>query len=314
MKVLFLVNPNAGGKANKSAVDIANGVFKNAGWNVDTVRTQTPDDAEARLKAAHGDGYELVVVAGGDGTLFHLAQHIPLGSIDAPPPIPFGLIPLGSGNDFYRGLGTPRDFQSAAESIVNGKIVPVDIGLVEPIDESGNPRAGNPVRFINTAGVGMDSQTLVTRKNAPGWLSARYEICFLMTLPKLYPLKVHLDAGDWELDTNAFWVLCCNNSHIGSGMIVAPDAKTSDGLMDILIIPKMAKFAFVLNIMKVFKGEHLKMKGVEIRRAKSVKLFSKPNQIVACDGDMTFEGPVKVSIIHGAVRMKTSWQNRTKLV
>jgi len=311
MKVLFLVNPNAGGKANAVAVETSCAVFDSAGWDVDTVRTESPEHAEDQLKAAPGNGYELIVVAGGDGTLFHLVQHIPIGKLDD---VPFGLIPLGSGNDFYRGLGAQRDFKSAAESIVNGKIVDVDIGLVEHIDKDGNLTGGDTVRFINTAGIGMDSQTLVTRKNAPDWLSARYELCFLMTLPKLYPLKVKIDAGDWELDTDAFWILCCNNSHIGSGMQVAPDAKTNDGLIDILIIPKMSKFSFVMNMMKVFKGTHLSIKGIEIRRAKSINLFCEPNQVVACDGDRTFEGPVRVSILKGAVRMKTSWQNGKKLV
>ena len=312
MKTLFLVNPNAGGRENNTAVEISCGVFNDAGWEVDTVRTESPEHAETEIATAHEKGYELRVVAGGDGTLLHTVQHIKIGSKTEEPPIPFGLIPLGSGNDFFRGMGAPRDCKSAAESIVHGKVVPVDVGLVEPIDENGNPREGKPVRFINTAGVGADSQTLATREKAADWLSARYELLFLMTLMRLYPLDVHLVADDWELDTSAFWVLCCNNSHIGSGMLVAPDAKTNDGLLDILIIPKMPKIMFILNLMKIFKGTHLTIRGVEIRRTKSVKLFCKPNQRVACDGDRTFEGPVKISILHGAVRMRTSFLNREK--
>ncbi len=309
MKVLFLVNPNAGGKANQIAVDSSCKVFQKAGWDVTTVRTESPSHAENQIQSAQDMGYGLLVVAGGDGTLLHIVQNMPMDSNDKSSGIPFGLIPLGSGNDFYRGLGAKRDFTAAAENIVNGKPVPIDIGLVEPLDGSGNPRDEKPVRFINTAGVGMDSQTLATREKSPDWLSARYELLFLMTLIRLCPLRVEMVADDWELNTDAFWILCCNSSNIGGGMIVAPDAKTNDGLLDILIIPKMPKIKFVVNLPKIFKAEHLGIKGIEIRRSSSLILKCTPNQRVATDGDRACEGPVRISVLPGAARFRTSFLN-----
>ncbi len=307
MKVLFLVNPYAGGKGNRAAVDIACSRFADAGWDTTTIRTESPDHSAELIGSAHENGYELLVVAGGDGTLLNTIQHLPLGSHENPSILPFGIIPLGSGNDFYRGTGAPRDPAGAAENIINGKPVPIDVGLCEPINDDGSPRDEKPVRFINTAGVGMDSQTLATREKAPSWLSARYEFLFLVTLIRMYPLEVTLETDEWNETVDAFWVLCCNNSHIGTGMQVAPDAKINDGLFDVLIIPKMPKIKFVMNLPKVFRGKHLEMKGVEIRRASNIVLKCKPGQRVAVDGDLEFPAPVRIRNLSGAVSL---WASR----
>ena len=306
MRALFLVNPLAGGRGNRRAVETALARFDAAGWNTTTVRTVTPQHAGELIESAHGEGYDLLIVAGGDGTVHRAVQHLPLGSYEEPSKLPFAIFPMGSGNDFFRGTGAPRDPDGAAENIIRGRAVPIDIGVCEPISESGEPRAEGSVRFINTAGVGMDSQTLATRERAPARLSARYELLFLMTLMRLYPLRVSMKSDDWDLDVDAYWVLCCNSGYIGSGMRVAPDAKINDGLFDVLIIEKMSKWKFIANLPRVFKATHLQMDGVEIRPARTLTLKCEPNQRVATDGDRACEGPVRIKMLPGAVSLWTS--------
>ena len=313
MKVLFLVNPHAGGKANQHKVEIANAHFEDAGWDVTTKRTESGEHAELLVISAIDEGYDLLVVAGGDGTLHHLVQHLPVGSLEEPSTLPFAIFPLGSGNDFYRGLGSSREPNEAAQNIVEGTAVPIDVGIVEPIHEDGSLRDENPVLFLNTAGVGMDSQTLATREKSPSWLSARYELVFLMTLARLTHVSANLKADDWDLNLDAYWILACNSPYIGSGMHVAPGALINDGLMDVLLIPKMSKLQFIMNLAKVFKGKHLEMKGVEIRKTNSMILKCKPEQRMALDGDLEFSSPAKISIIPKGLILWTSWLNGKKV-
>jgi diacylglycerol kinase (ATP) len=155
----------------------------------------------------------------------------------------------------------------------------------------------------------MDSQTLATREKSPKWLSARYELVFLMTLARLVPVSANLVADDWSLDIDANWILVCNNRYIGSGMHVAPDALIDDGLMDILLIPKKSKLEFIYHLPKIFQGRQLEVKGVQIRKAKSLTLKCRPEQRVACDGDLTFPSPAKISIRKNALALRTSWIN-----
>ncbi len=313
MKVLFLENPHSGGKGGRKVVDIALNRFAKVGWDTTPITTESPQHAEELIKSATDEGYELLVIAGGDGTIHHTVQHLPIGSNEEPSKLPFAIFPLGSGNDFFRGTGAPRDPEGAAENIVNGRPAPVDIGIVEPIDDDGKPRDQRRLHFINTVGVGMDSQTLATREKAPKFMSARYEVLFLLTLMRLYPLEVSLSTDRWDLDVNAYWVLVCNNEFIGTGMNVAPGAKTNDGEFDILIVEKMSKFKFISYMKLVFKGTHTEVDGIEIHRAKEIVLRCSPNQRVAADGDRSFEGPVKIRCLPGAVTLWTSWLNREKL-
>ncbi len=313
MKVLFLVNPNAGGRGAGRKVRIAHERFLSAGWSVTLENTGTPEHAGRLISSAHDDGCDLLVLAGGDGTLHHAIQHLPLGSHDKPSTLPFGIIPLGSGNDFYRGTGAPWDPEGAADNIINGRDIPIDIGICEPVDDACNLRNEQSIRFVNTAGVGIDSQTLATREKAPKFLSARYELLFLVTLVRLYPLKVSIQADDWDLDGDYYMVLCCNNGWFGTGMEIAPGAKINDGLFDVLTVRKTPKWKFVVNLHKVFKGTHIYMEEAEILKTRSLVLRCEPGQRVATDGDRACPTPVRISCIPGGVSLRTCWLNDSPL-
>jgi diacylglycerol kinase (ATP) len=305
MQVLFLVNPKAGGRGRVRTVDTALARFNEAGWQVITVRTRSMDHAAEEIVTAQDQGYDLLVIGGGDGSIHHLVQHLPIGTPDKPAGIPFGIVPLGSGNDFYRGVGAPMDPGAAADNIVNGSPVPIDIGLVEQINDDGSPRGARPIRFTNTAGIGIDSQTLALRERAPSWLSARYELLFLTTLIWMKPLRLTLEADSWSRELDGYWVLCCNNGTIGTGMKIAPEASFTDGLMDVVIVEKIPKMRFVVNLPKVFKGTHLNVKGFSVTKARSLIVRSTPDLRLAIDGDREFKPPARISILPGAVRLMT---------
>ncbi|MCX6645953.1 MAG: YegS/Rv2252/BmrU family lipid kinase [bacterium] len=313
MKTLMLVNPRAGGRGNVEVVESARSRFAREGWDISVVRSQDINEGIAAINKAVDNGLELLVLCGGDGTIHSSIQHLPSGTEESLSPLPFGIIPLGSGNDVYRGLGAPRDPIGAAENIIFGKPVPIDAGTVFPVNIDGSPRNEKPIRFINTAGVGIDSQTLVTRAKSPRWLSARYEIIFLLTLASLKPISASLEADDWNLDIEAYWILACNNAYIGTGMHVAPDAKIDDGLMDVLLVPKKPKLEFMMHFNKVFTGRHFEIEGVHIRKAKNLLLKCDPIQRLACDGDLAFLSPARISIEKGVFSLRTSWLNGKKL-
>ena len=313
MKVLFLINPNAGGRGNRKAVELARERFVSAGWDVAPEFTKSPEHAADLISSSRDNGFDLLVVAGGDGTVHNAVQSIPLGCLEDPSPLPIAIIPLGSGNDFFRGTGAPFDPAGAALNIIEGRNTPVDIGIVEPLSPDGSLRDEKPVRFINSAGAGIDSQTLATRENAPAFLSARYEILFLITLFTLHPLDVRLEADDWTIEREVSMVLCCNNGWFGTGMRVAPDAKINDGYFDVLIIDQMPKWRFIANLHKVFRGTHLELDTVEIRPTSSLTIYCQPEQRVATDGDRAYPTPVRIRLIPGGVTLRTSHLNGRKL-
>jgi len=305
MNVLLLVNPHAGGRGNRRVLEIASARFRDAGWLITTVITETQEHAADLIRSAPSEGFDLLVIAGGDGSIHNLVQHLPISTRDRPEGIPFGIIPLGSGNDFYRGIGAPLDPLGAADNIVDGTPTPVDIGLIEAVNEDGSPRGEKPIRFTNTVGVGIDSQTLATRERLPAWFSARYELLFLLTLLWMRPMTMWLKAEEWERELQGYWILCSNTGYIGTGMHIAPEARLDDGLIDVVIIEKIPKMRFVMNLPKVFKGTHVNVKGFSMVQAKSLILRTRPDFRLAIDGDREFKPPARISILPGAVRLRT---------
>lgn len=306
MKVFLLINPKARGRGSAHAVSVALQCFSKAGWDVATERSDSPSHAGELINAASGEGFDLLVVAGGDGTVHNAVQHLPLGSPTDPPPLPLGIIPLGSGNDFHRGIGAPSDPLGAAENIINGRPTPVDVGIVEAINEDGSLRDEPSVRFINTAGVGIDSQTLATREKAPKWLSDRYDLLFLLTLIWIKPLEYRLVTEHGKKDFAGYWVLCCNNGQIGNGMKIAPEARLDDGVLDVVTLSKIRKWRFVRTLPKVFSGTHTDEQGFDIAKAKEVTVRCSPALRVAADGDLVMRTPVRIRILPGALRVWTS--------
>lgn len=305
MRVLFLVNLKAGRRGDAKAVETALQRFEQAKWHVITVKTRSPEEAAEHIESAVDQEFELLVVGGGDGSIHHLVQHLPLGTEENPRGLPFGIIPLGSGNDFYRGIGAPMDAWGAAENIVEGTPTPIDVGLVEPLNPDGSRRGPKPVRFTNTAGIGLDSQTLATRERAPSWLSARYELLFLMTLAWMKPVRFELEFDGSARDFDGYWILCSNSGYIGTGMHIAPQARPDDGLMDVVLVERISKIRFVYNLPRVFKGTHLGEKGVSVVKTSSLVIRGRTDLRLAVDGDRTFAPPARITMLKGAVRLMT---------
>lgn len=126
-KLLFIINPKAGRTAIKNELFEIIMVFSNAGYEVVTYPTTGPEDAERKV-CADGAEYDLIVCAGGDGTLENtVCGYMKMGEKK----VPIGYIPVGTTNDFARSLKISRKPIEAAREIVSGKETFIDVGLME---------------------------------------------------------------------------------------------------------------------------------------------------------------------------------------
>ena len=125
MRTLVILNPNAGnGDLGKNAHSIINR-FNELGVKTEVMLTTGKGDAIEYIKK-YGSGRELVVCAGGDGTLNETVNGVMSLSESERPRI--GYIPFGTTNDFAKSLRIPNNYNDAIENIVYGKPVPYDIG------------------------------------------------------------------------------------------------------------------------------------------------------------------------------------------
>ena len=122
-KMLFLVNPKAGkGAIRNDLLDIVL-IFSNAGYEVILYPTKDSADAERKIKE-DGDCFDIIVCAGGDGTLDNVVRGYFAKGLD----VPLGYIPVGTTNDFARTIKLSRKPTEAARQIVNGKVNKFDVG------------------------------------------------------------------------------------------------------------------------------------------------------------------------------------------
>lgn len=123
-KLLFIINPKAGRTAIKNDLFEIIVTFSEAGYEVTTYPTMGPKDAERKI-ISDGAAYNLVVCAGGDGTMENIVNgYMKMGEKK----VPIGYIPVGTTNDFARSLGISRKPMEAAKQIVNGERCLVDVG------------------------------------------------------------------------------------------------------------------------------------------------------------------------------------------
>ena len=122
-KLLFLYNTHAGKGLLKNRLAAVQDALAAAGWDVTIHPTQGAGDATA-VAAARAGEFDRIVCSGGDGTLNEVIQ----GCMKSKTQCPIGYIPLGSTNDFARGLGIPKDPEQAVDCIIHGEDLVCDVG------------------------------------------------------------------------------------------------------------------------------------------------------------------------------------------
>jgi diacylglycerol kinase (ATP) len=282
-RIVLLVNPTSGkGRAARVAGPVA-ARLRGGGIEVEQVVGADAADAEARARAAVAAGVDALVALGGDG-MVHLAIQALAGT-----GVPLGVIPAGTGNDFAHELDLPDDTDAAADVVIGGKTRVID--AVQVGDRW----------FGDVLGSGFDSM-VNERANRMSWPrgKSRYNLAILAELRVFKPLPfvITLDGERWE--TEAMLVAVGNGSAYGAGMHVCPDAIIDDGLLDVTVLGPVGKGRFMRMFPKVYKGTHVELPEVTVRRAKEVRLES-PGVIAYADGERLAPLPVTCTCVPGAL-------------
>lgn len=308
--VRVLLNPAAGRGAARRALPALERLAAEA--EVPLVVSRDREELCAEAAAAVAAGAERLVVAGGDGTLHHVVQAL------AGQPTALGIVPMGSGNDLAATLGMPRQLRAAFRLALEGPVKELDLGRVwgrvqGPVADQGG---GEPAArwFAGVAGVGFDSEVARTileggRRGGAGRLfrgSALYVYGVVRTLGSFRPpyLVLEHEEGRWE---GPVMLVAFGNTHrFGGGMRIAPDAVPDDGLLDVVIVRKVAKPTLLRVFPRVYKGTHLSHPSVVTFRARRLTLRLDRPMTVFGDGEPMVpvgEEAVTVEVVPRALRV-----------
>lgn len=287
----LLVNPSSGGGRALKALPRVRARLGELGLEHALHRTRSLEHAR-ELAAEAADRGRTVVTLSGDGLVGAVAGVL-RGRDDAL----LGVLPGGRGNDFARVAGLGRDPVGACDVLVKGKPRAVDVGEVVGAD-------GVARTFIGIASLGFDSDANRIANEAPSRLGPLvYLYGALVAVARWRPATFELDLDGTPATVRGWSVAAANSAAYGGGMYVAPDADLHDGLLDVVTTAQSSKAYFLRGLPKVFKGEHVALPNVEVRRARELHVGADRPFDVYADGDPIGALPATIRVVPGALRV-----------
>jgi diacylglycerol kinase (ATP) len=277
-KPLLIVNPNADlGRAWRVAADLRPIVdeFGGADWT----GTVYPTHAVELARQAALDGYELVIAAGGDGTVHEVINGFMQVPVEQRPKL--GIVPLGSGNDFSFAVGMDRNPANALRQVFTGTARRVDIGRMQ----DGH---GRVEYFDNALGIGFDATvTIHSRKftYVRGFLI--YLIAVLQTIILNHDaprMRIETDQESWEEEM--LMMVICNGPREGGGFLVAPQARPDDGSFHYAGIKRVSRLMMLRLIPEVMNGTHGRFRQVRLGELRKMELEADQPITMHADGEI----------------------------
>ncbi|MDJ1112710.1 diacylglycerol kinase [Macrococcus sp. S115] len=267
----IIYNPTSGRELFKKALPDVLIKLEDAGYETSAYATKSAGDATGAAERAVEDKFDLVIAAGGDGTINEVINGI--AEKDYRPDI--GIIPMGTVNDFGRALLIPKDIDEAVDVIVSGQTVSVDVGKM------------NNRYFINIAGGGKITEVSY---EAPSRLKTvlgplAYYVKGLEMLPEIKASDVRIEYDGEVYSGEAMMFLIGLTNSVGGFEKLVPDASINDGYFTLLILEKVnfAEFGHIFTLAS--RGEHIKHPKVRYVKAKDIKVSSFDKVQLNVDGE-----------------------------
>ena len=291
--IKVIVNPVAGAYSTRRKWPIISRLLKRVGLSFDFQYTEGVGHAIELARAAASDGYQFLVAVGGDGTVNEVANGI-LYSTGATRTA-LGIISTGTGSDFVRSVGIPRDFPSACSTLTSSKRLAIDVGVVECQSK------GQTLRrfFVNAAGVGFDAAVVEKTERLPKYFGGTipYLAGVILTLFSYKNKPVVLNVASEVMTGRVLNVVAANGGYLGGGMHVAPQAEITDSLLDVVIVGDIGKFELLKELPTVYKGTHINHPKVKVKKVSRLTIQSPEPMLIHADGELLGESPASFWVV-----------------
>ena len=290
-KARVIYNPTSGQEIIKKNIAEVLDVLEKMGYETSAYQT-TPAPSSAQLEAerAARAGFDLIIAAGGDGTINEVVNGV--ASLEHRPKMAF--IPTGTTNDYARALKIPMgDPVAAARIIEKNQTIQMDIG-----------RAYESKYFINIAAAGTLSELTFS---VPSEVKSRYGyFAYVAEAMKKFPknktrkVRIEHDNGVYVGPVSLVFVALTNS--IGGFESVAPDAKLDDGNFTLILVKTAKLFDMLSLIMQAVNGgKHVKDSNIEYLKTSKLKievLDKKEEFKINLDGEYGGDTPVELEVFH----------------
>jgi len=287
MKALVIVNPPAADGEKRALLDAVSRPFTAAGIEYEVYETRKEDRLGEIVRRRLRDGFDLVVAAGGDGTVSGVSDGL-TGS-----PIPLGIIPIGTGNLIARELGIPDSVAAAVELIAGTP-------CRRRIDAM---RVGKRAYFLN-ASVGITAAVIgeTTRKSKGRFGRIAYLATAIAKVLSSRPryLVVEVDGLAHPVRAVEVTIMNCGllaNSFYPKG----PDIRIDDGHLGVWILSMKSTWEYLRYAIGVMAASAAHPEAHFIQATKTVRIRSNRPLPMQADGDIIGKTPLEVEVLPGAL-------------
>ena len=289
-----VVNANAGSFSDADLLAL------HAAPDVEVVNVDGPDDTRETAAALGRDGADLVVAAGGDGTVHLVANGLMEGGEDAASRPALGVLPRGTGNDFARTLGLPYNgtVEEGLDALRRGERRALD--LIQMSHASGGCYAVN----VCAGGFSTTIDEAMTDGLKSAWGPFAYFVGGVKALPEMESHEVLID---WDFGPSericAVNVVIGNGRTAGGGNPVAPRANPEDGMLDVVVVRDGSGLGIARLAARALSGpDYVDDDLVVYNRVHRVRIEAEPGMLFNVDGEVRTSEPITFEAVHAALR------------
>ena len=287
MNVTLSVNPIAGNKAFRSVGEIEDLLKEKA--DLTTFVTRKRGDALSFAKEL--SGADLIIVAGGDGTINEVINGMLTSGRPGQDRIPLAIIPVGTANVLAKETGVPENIEGAVNLALSGNLRKISLGKI------------NGHYFMLMAGIGFDGETVFGVNGSLKKISGKfaYVMSGVKTLIRfnLPLITIKTSGGEMKGHTAVISNVRCYGGH----QYVTPEASITEPVLDICMFKGKTRMGFLRFVIDVLREKHLQLPEVEYGKFEEFDITSDRTVHVQIDGDYFGTLPVKIEVVRDAVSL-----------
>jgi len=285
-RLSLFANPTSRGGKGKKLVEDFKKKFSGKGIeNIDFFDTMDFKNLEEQSKKALKADDHIIAICGGDGTLNMIMSKLIDLFRELEEPIPFILIPFGTGNDFYASLEFDYEntLSKRAKKVVS---LPLDMGLITWLDK--DSKQVKQRAFTCQVGLAFSSEAVRLGNKLGIFGRYKYKVGAIIGIMKKKAIRVKVILDDVPVEGTEYDLVQIQNTQlVGGGMRLCPFASIEDGLIDVLLAKPMSRRQLI-NLFDEAKkgGAHVYAEKVHYYRCKKIRLEFEGNMIIQVDGDL----------------------------
>lgn len=269
----------------------------------DVFETHSAADAFDFSVKAVAEKYDLIIAAGGDGTINQVVNGMLKSNMSAERLPLLSILPAGSGNDFARTVSISLQPQELKKRLTNLTSKLIDIGSVT--FQKDNTQSHS--HFINVASAGMGPEVLnkMTSGKKSFGSAVAYYAAILATFFSYRCMQVTIQTPEWKWNNKLRTLAVGNGKFFGHGLCIAPEAKPDDGIFSAFVCGSVSVLDFIRYTATLKNSKKINHPKIEYKKAEKLELTAESPCRIEADGELLGFLPARIEVLPGRIKFLT---------